>query len=171
VELTREIARRFNHLYGEVFPIPDVILTPTSKILGMDRRKMSKSYGNAIFLSDTDQAIDQKVSQMITDPQRMRRADPGNPDICNVYSFHEIYTDPETVARIDRQCRTAEIGCVECKKIMAEGLKKALDPIREKRRALESDMERLRAIVRDGNERARSIARQTMAEVREAVKI
>jgi tryptophanyl-tRNA synthetase len=101
----------------------------------------------------------------------MRRADPGNPDICNVYSFHEIYTDPETVARVDRECRTAEIGCVECKKIMAEGLKKALDPIREKRRALESDMERLRAIVRDGNERARSIARQTMAEVREAVRI
>jgi tryptophanyl-tRNA synthetase len=171
VELTREIGRRFNHLYGEVFPIPDVILTPTSKILGMDRRKMSKSYGNAIFLSDSDQIIDQKVSQMITDPQRMRRADPGNPDICNVYSFHEIYTDPETVARVDRECRTAEIGCVECKKIMAEGLKKALDPIREKRRALESDMERLRAIVRDGNERARSIARQTMAEVREAVRI
>ena len=171
VELTREIARRFNHLYGEVFPIPDVLLTPTSKLLGIDRRKMSKSYGNAIYLTDSDEEIDSRVSQMITDPNRARRSDPGNPDVCNVFSFHEIYTDEEMVKRIDRECRTAQVGCVECKKLMAESLKKALGPIRAIRRELESDMPRVKRIMEDGNERARSIARLTMAEVREAVKI
>jgi len=110
VELTREIARRFNYLYGTVFPEPDVILTPTSKLLGMDRRKMSKSYGNAIFLTDTNEEIGRKVMQMITDPQRARKTDPGNPDICNVYSFHEIYSAKELVAQINKECRTAEIG-------------------------------------------------------------
>ena len=171
VELTREIARRFNHLYGEVFPIPDVLLTPTSKLLGIDRRKMSKSYGNAIYLTDSDEEIDSRVGQMITDPNRARRSDPGNPDVCNVFSFHEIYTDEEMVKRIDRECRTAQVGCVECKKLMAESLKKALGPIRAIRRELESDMPRVKRIMEDGNERARSIARLTMAEVREAVKI
>jgi tryptophanyl-tRNA synthetase len=171
VELTREIARRFNHLYGEVFPIPDVLLTPTSKLLGIDRRKMSKSYGNAIYLTDSDEEIDSRVSQMITDPNRARRSDPGNPDVCNVFSFHEIYTDEELVKRIDRECRTAQVGCVECKKLMAESLKKALGPIRAIRRELESDMPRVKRIMEDGNERARSIARLTMAEVRQAVKI
>ncbi|MEJ2726380.1 MAG: tryptophan--tRNA ligase [Deltaproteobacteria bacterium] len=161
VELTREIARRFNHLYGDVFPIPDLLLTPTSKLLGIDRRKMSKSYGNAIYLTDSDEEIDTKVSRMITDPNRARRSDPGNPDVCNVFSFHEIYTG----------CRTAQIGCVDCKKLMAESLKKALGPIRAIRRELESDMNRVKRIMEDGNERARSIARLTMAEVRQAVKI
>ena len=90
VEMTREIARRFNHLYKEVFPIPDVLLTPTSKLLGIDRRKMSKSYNNSIFLTDTNDEIYQKVGQMITDPQRARKSDPGNPEVCNVFSFHDI---------------------------------------------------------------------------------
>jgi tryptophanyl-tRNA synthetase len=120
VEITREIARRFNYLYGPVFPEPDAILTQTPKILGLDRRKMSKSYGNAIYLSDSPEEITTKVMQMITDPQRMRRSDPGNPDICNVFEFHKLYTDPEQVRQIDHDCRSAEIGCVECKKIMAK---------------------------------------------------
>jgi tryptophanyl-tRNA synthetase len=97
VEITREIARRFNHFYGDVFPEPATILTETPKILGMDRRKMSKSYGNAIFLSDSPEDITKKVSRMITDPQRARKSDPGNPDVCNVYDFHQLYTDAETV--------------------------------------------------------------------------
>ena len=171
VEMTREIARRFNHLYEEVFPVPDVLLTPTSKILGLDRRKMSKSYDNAIFLTDSDDDIDRRVGQMITDTQRARRSDPGRPEVCNVFSFHEIYTDKETVKQIDKECRTAEIGCVDCKKIMARGLKKALEPIKEKRAELEVDIDRVRDIIEQGNARARTIARETMADVRESVGI
>ena len=171
VEMTREIARRFNHLYAEVFPVPDVLLTPTSKILGLDRRKMSKSYDNAIFLTDSDDDIDRKVGQMITDPQRARRSDPGRPEVCNVFSFHEIYTDKETVKQIDKECRTAEIGCVDCKKIMASSLKKALEPIRVKRAELEADIDRVRDIIEQGNTRARTIARETMVHVRETVGI
>lgn len=171
VELTREIARRFNHLYSEVFPVPDVLLTPTSKLLGIDRRKMSKSYNNAIFITDTESEIDNKVSQMITDPQRARKKDPGNPDICNVFSFHEIYTDPEVVQKINHECRSADIGCVDCKKMMASHLNKGLEPVRAKRKDLESDIKRVKEIIVQGNKQARAIARETLAEVREAIKI
>ncbi|MBW1861442.1 MAG: tryptophan--tRNA ligase [Deltaproteobacteria bacterium] len=171
VEMTREIARRFNHLYKEVFPIPDALLTPTSKLLGIDRRKMSKSYGNAIYLTDTKEKINNKVSQMITDPQRAKRTDPGNPEICNVFSFHKIYTPEETVQQIDKDCRTASIGCVDCKKIMGVNLSKALEPLKEKRGKLESDIDRVRDIIDQGNTKARSIAKKTMAEVKEAVRI
>ena len=172
VELTREIARRFNHIYHRnLFPEPDVLLAPTSKLLGIDRRKMSKSYDNAISLSDSDEMIDKKVGQMITDPQRARKSDPGDPEVCNVFSFHEIYTDSETVERINRECRTAQIGCVDCKKLMAAGLKTGLEPIREKRGKLESDMETVKEIIAEGNKRAKSIADETMGEVREAIKI
>ena len=171
VELTREIARRFNHLYGTVFPEPDTLLAPTSKLLGTDRRKMSKSYGNALFLSDPTNEITQKVSQMITDPQRARRSDPGRPEVCNVFSFHEIYTPYDRVLQIDKECRGAEIGCVECKKIMAKNLNESLDPIREKRRALEADMDHVKGVVQQGNKRAMTIAQETMVQVREAVRI
>ena len=171
VEMTREIARRFNHLYKEVFPIPDVLLAPTSKLIGIDRRKMSKSYNNAIFLTDMNDEINNKVGQMITDPQRARKNDPGNPGICNVFSFHEIYSPGDTVQEIDRDCRRAAIGCVSCKKIMSGNLFKALEPVREKRRELESDIDRVKDIVDQGNIKARSIARETMVEVRESVKI
>ena len=171
VELTREIARRFNHLYTEVFPVPDVLLTPTSKLLGIDRRKMSKSYGNAIFLTDSDQEIERKVSQMITDPQRKRRNDPGDPGVCNVFSFHEIYTEEQKVKEIDVACRKAEIGCVECKKLMAKGLRKGLEPIKEKRKELEANVSRVKDIVHEGCQKARDIAQSTMEEVRAAVKL
>ena len=171
VELTREIARRFNNLYQDIFPVPDVLLTPTSKLLGIDRRKMSKSYNNAIYLADPNDEISRKVSQMITDPQRMKRSDPGNPDVCNVFSFHEIYTPPETVAQIDSECRTAKIGCVECKKLMGSHLIKALEPLREKRRELESNIAQVKEIIAEGDRRARKIARQTMAEVKAAIGI
>jgi tryptophanyl-tRNA synthetase len=132
---------------------------------------MSKSYDNAIFLSDPDDIIEQKVGQMITDPQRMRRDDPGNPDICNVFSFHEIYTDQEKVKQIDHDCRQAAIGCVDCKNLMARHLIQALIPIKEKRRELESNIEKVKSIIEQGNERARKIARMTMEEVKTAVKI
>jgi tryptophanyl-tRNA synthetase len=171
VELTREIARRFNHLYGEVFPVPDVLLTPTSKILGIDRRKMSKSYENAIYLTDTDKEIDAKVEQMITDPQRARKNDPGNPDICNVFTFHEIYTDPEIIKKINKECRSADIGCVECKKVMAANLKSGLAPVRDRRKELESDINKIKEIMAEGDRQARAIARETLSEVKEAVKI
>lgn len=171
VELTREIARRFNHFYGQVFPVPEVLLTPTSKLLGTDRRKMSKSYDNAIFLTDTDEEIDNKVGQMITDPQRATRKDPGNPDICNVYSFHEIYTDTQTVEKINTGCRSADIGCVDCKKLMASSLKIGLEPIKARRKELESDIKKVREIVEEGNRRARTIAKKTLEEAKEAVKI
>ncbi|MBW1721935.1 MAG: tryptophan--tRNA ligase [Deltaproteobacteria bacterium] len=171
VELTREIARRFNHLYGQVFPEPDTLLAPTSKILGTDRRKMSKSYNNALFLSDSIEDTEKKVSQMITDPQRARKTDPGRPEICNVFSFHEIYTPREVLLQIDEDCRNASIGCVECKKRMSENLNKALEPIRAKRAELEADMNYVREVVENGNARAREVAQKTMIEVREAVKI
>jgi tryptophanyl-tRNA synthetase len=171
VEITREIARRFNYFYGDVFPEPELILTETPKILGIDRRKMSKSYGNAIFLSDSPEEINKKVSQMITDPQRARRSDPGNPDVCNVYDFHKLYTDPQTVKEIDEQCRTAGIGCVECKQKMAQGLIAALEPIREKRTYYEQRPELVEEIMVAGSNKARISARETMEVVREAVKI
>jgi tryptophanyl-tRNA synthetase len=169
VELTREIARRFNHFFGNIFPEPDTLLTPTAKILGIDRRKMSKSYGNAIFLTDTDEELNLKVGQMITDPQRAKRSDPGNPAVCNVFSFHEIYSPPETVADIDKRCRNAGIGCVECKKLMAAALKRYLEPVREIRRQLEARPDYVKQIISEGNKKARTVASATMAEVREAV--
>ncbi len=172
VELTREIARRFNFLYGTTFPEPDVLLVKdTSKLLGLDNRKMSKSYDNAIFLTDPDEIISSKVGQMITDPQRIRKSDPGNPDICNVYSFHEIYTGQPLVEEINAACRSAAIGCVECKKRMAANLLKGLEPIRARRKELESDLDAIRTIVEKGNEKARRIAVDTMAKVRDAVKL
>jgi tryptophanyl-tRNA synthetase len=171
VEITREIARRFNYLYGEVFPEPESILTQTPKILGIDGRKMSKSYDNAIFLSDSPDDIAAKVAKMITDPQRARKNDPGNPDICNVYEFHKLYSDDQTIQRINRECRSADIGCVECKRIMAEYLINFLEPMRQKRHNYESRPDMVDDIIADGCEKARKVARQTMTEVREAIKI
>ena len=171
VEITREIARRFNHFYGNVFPEPATILTETPKILGIDRRKMSKSYNNAIFLSDSPKDISAKVSRMITDPQRKRRSDPGNPDVCNVFDFHKLYTDSQMVKEIDEQCRTAGIGCVECKQKMAQGLIAALEPIREKRTYYESRPDLVDDIMTEGSNKARRTAQSTMEDVRAAIKI
>ncbi len=171
VEITREIARRFNHLYGNIFPEPEAILTQTPKILGTDRRKMSKSYDNAIYLSDPPDKIAKTVAQMITDPQRARKSDPGNPDVCNVFEFHKIYTETAARQDIDPKCRKAEIGCVECKKIMSANLSKALEPIREKRAYYEERPEHVEEIIAAGEEKARKVVRQTMKEVRAAIKI
>ncbi len=171
VEITREIARRFNYFYGEIFPEPESILTQTPKIMGLDRRKMSKSYNNAIYLSDSSDEIASKVSKMITDPQRAKKSDPGDPGICNVFEFHKMYSNAETVEEINDKCRTAAIGCVECKKVMAQNLIKSLEPIREKREYYLSKPELIKEIFNDGNSKAKKIAGQTMKEVRSAIKI
>jgi tryptophanyl-tRNA synthetase len=171
VEITREIARRFNFLYGQVFPEPEAILTQTPKILGLDRRKMSKSYGNAIYLADGPQEMQAKVMQMVTDPQRARRSDPGNPDICNVFEFHKLYTAEEMVGQIDTQCRKAEIGCVECKKIMAGNLVQAMAPLQERRQYYLSHPELVEEIMIEGSRKARRTAITTLQQVKAAVQI
>ena len=172
LELTREIARRFNFMYNkEVFPEPATLLAPTSRILGLDRRKMSKSYNNSIYLTDNENEIEDKVGQMITDPQRARKSDPGDPDICNVFTFHQIYSPEDMVSMINEECRKAEIGCVACKRMMAKNLVKALQPIREKRNELDSRPDMVKEIIDKGNKSAKSIAEQTMAEVNEVIGI
>ena len=171
LELSREIARRFNFLYREVFAIPQAYLTETPKILGTDTRKMSKTYGNAILLSDTAAEVWAKVKPMVTDPARERRTDPGNPEICNVFAYHKIFSEEETVKRVDTGCRTAGIGCIECKKWMYENMEKVLAPIREKRKEIVESGVSVRGILAEGTARAREIAGNKMREVRDAVRI
>lgn len=171
VEITREIARRFNHFYGDVFPEPEALLTQTPKILGLDRRKMSKSYNNAIYLSDTPDQIYGSVSKMITDPQRRRRSDPGDPNVCNVFEFHKIYTEQTTQDDIYQACTTAQIGCVACKKKMADNLVEALAPIREKRGYYDQRPQQVKEMMHAGCEKARTVAATTIDEVRSAVKM
>ena len=171
VELSREVARRFNFLYERVFPEPEPMLTEVPKLLGIDGRKMSKSYNNAIYIGDSPQEIRQKVSQMFTDPHRIRKSDPGNPDICNVFSFHRVFSSAETVERVNRDCRGAVLGCVEDKRNLAETLVSYLAPIHEKRAFYLANQKRLDEIVAGGCARARKVAAETMAEVRAAMKI
>jgi tryptophanyl-tRNA synthetase len=169
VELTREIARRFNFLYGDFFPVPETLLTEIPKLAGLDGRKMSKSYNNSIFLSDTLADIRQKLSQMVTDPQRARRKDPGDPDVCVLFPFHKLYSDPEMLAEINRECRVAGLGCVDCKKRLTEKVLAALEPIQAKREYLTAHLDEVRAILEAGNQKARAAARETMAGVRKAI--
>ncbi|HXJ96739.1 MAG TPA: tryptophan--tRNA ligase [Terriglobia bacterium] len=169
IELTREIARKFNNLYSAVFPEPQTLLTPTPRLPGTDGRKMSKSYNNAIYLSDPPDAVWKKVSTMVTDPARKRRYDPGNPDICPVFDLHKVFSEQPVIDRVNRECRTAEIGCIDCKKLMVEGLNRRLAPIQERRRQYEEEPEKVWRILDEGTERARQVAQATMTEVREAV--
>lgn len=171
LELTREIARRFNFLYKEVFRIPEAYLTETPKLMGMDNRKMSKSYGNAILLSDTAEEVWTKVKPMVTDPARVRRSDPGNPEICNVFAYHKIFSDQETIDKVDTGCRTAGIGCIECKKWMYEGMEKVLAPIRDERKRIVESGLSVRDVLAEGTERARAVSAKKMKEVRDAVRI
>jgi len=171
LELSREIARRFNFLYKEVFTIPLAYLTETPKIMGTDNRKMSKTYGNAILLSDTAEEVWTKIKPMVTDPARVRRTDPGNPEICNVFAYHKIFSDQETIAKVDVGCRTAGIGCIECKKWMYGHMEKVLAPIREKRKEIVESGVSVRQILAEGTQRAREIAERKMKEVREAIGI
>jgi tryptophanyl-tRNA synthetase len=169
LELSREIARRFNHLYGEVFPEPQPLLTPAPRLPGTDGRKMSKSYGNAIFLADPPQEVSRKVDSMLTDPQRTHRHIPGNPEICPVFHNHRTFSTPEVVAWSAAGCRTAGIGCRDCKRALKESVEAALAPIRSRRAALEASPERLDAILEEGAAKARATAETTMREVRRAM--
>jgi tryptophanyl-tRNA synthetase len=169
VELTREIVRRFNQLYRPLFPEPEALLTETQKLPGLDGRKMSKSYGNAVFLSDPPEVIDQKLSRMMTDPARVRRTDPGEPEKCPAFQLHKIYCTPEEIDYVTKGCRTATIGCLECKKIMIKHVIEELAPIREKRAALEQKPKEVEEILLAGNRAAQKVAAQTMDEVRPAV--
>jgi tryptophanyl-tRNA synthetase len=172
IELTREIARRFNFIYQkEVFPVPEPLLTSVPKLLGIDGRKMSKSYDNSIYMSDRGKELQQKVASMFTDPQRMRKKDPGDPDICNVFTFHGLYSPAENVAEINRECRVAGIGCIDCKKMLAARIEEALAPVHERMDYYLSHLQEIHDIITDGNAQAAKIARKTLEEVREAVKI
>jgi tryptophanyl-tRNA synthetase len=171
VELTREIARRFNGFYGQVFPEAQALLTPTPKLPGTDGRKMSKSYDNAIFLSDPPEVVSGKLAGMMTDPARKRRYDPGNPDVCPVFDLHRVFSSPETIERVNRECRTAEIGCVDCKKLMAGHLNNALAPIQERRKRYEQNPKEVWDVLEEGTKKAREVAQATMTEVRAAVKL
>ncbi len=169
IELTREIARRFNHYYGEVFPEPETLLTETPKVPGTDGRKMSKSYNNAVFLSDRPEEIDSKLSRMMTDPRRVRRTDPGDPKDCPAFNLHRIYCTPDEIDTVTQGCRTAGIGCLDCKKIMIKHVIADLAPIRERRAELETRPREVDDTLEQGNAVAREVAAETMTEVREAM--
>ena len=172
LELTRELARRFNDIYKKsVFPEPKEHLTKFPKVLGTDGRKMSKSYGNTINLSDAEPVVRQKLKTMVTDPARVRRTDPGNPDVCPVYEFHKIYSPQELQAQINKDCRTAAIGCIDCKKLVADKMVERMAPMWDARAALTSHPSRIDEIVQDGSARAEKVAKATLAEVNEAMKI
>jgi tryptophanyl-tRNA synthetase len=215
VELTREVARRFNSFYGfrpevsrweasrnsrtsveicmlppaapaevledaakrglgtiePIFPEPEALLTSAPRLPGTDGRKMSKSYDNAIFLTDVPEVVSKKLATMMTDPARKRRNDPGNPDVCPVFDLHKIFSSRETVDRVNRECRTAGIGCVDCKKLAAGHLNAFLAPIQERRRPYEQNPQKVWDVLEEGTAKARTVAQATMAEVRKAVKL
>jgi len=178
VELTREIARRFNSFYPKkssgapedlVFPEPQPLLTPSPKLPGTDGRKMSKSYGNAILLSDPEPVVRKKLKPMVTDPARVRRTDPGNPDKCPVGSMHKIFSDEQTIKNVYAGCTTAGIGCIECKGWAADSIVKLLAPMQERRAKFEQEPKLAWDILEAGSARAQKTAEATMQEVREAM--
>jgi tryptophanyl-tRNA synthetase len=172
VELTREIARRFNGFYGRqkaVFPEPQALLTPAAKLPGTDGRKMSKSYGNTIMLTDPEPVVRQKLKTMVTDPARVRRSDPGNPDVCPVGDLHKIFSDKETMAKVNVGCRSAGIGCIECKSWAADALVRLLSPIQERRKKFDENPRLAWDILEAGSARARKAAGDTMDDVRAAM--
>jgi len=171
LEITREIARRFNHLYGEVFPEPAALLTETPKVLGLDGRKMSKSYGNAIFLSDDAEETRKKVLSMMTDTLRPYKKDPGEPDRCIAFTLHSLYVPQEKRDEIVVACRGAQLGCVDCKKILAGCMIDTLAPFRAKREELAGQSGLVHEVLAEGSRKAESVAKQTMLEVRAALKV
>jgi tryptophanyl-tRNA synthetase len=170
VEITREIARKFNSHYGEVFPIPAPKLTKFPRVPGPDGRRMSKSLDNAIYLSDSPDVIEAKVRTAFTDPKKLRANDPGNPDGCVVFAYHRAF-NAENAPQIDADCRAGRLGCVVNKKNLSAILAEQLRPIRERRQELAAHPERVHEALRMGEERARKIAQETMREVREAMKL
>jgi len=191
VELTREVARRFNGFYPQgagqhvapteaaddpqnrsyVFPEPQALLTPAPRLPGTDGRKMSKSYGNAIMLTDPEPDVRQKLKTMVTDPARIRRSDPGNPDLCPVGDLHKIFSSAETMAKVNEGCRSAGIGCIECKSWVADAIVDILNPMQERRKKYEDNPRLAWDILEAGSARARGVAGATMNEVRDAMSI
>jgi tryptophanyl-tRNA synthetase len=170
IEFAREVSRKFAYYFGkDIFPEPEPLLTESSKLLGLDNRKMSKSYGNVINLTATPDETRRLVMTMITDPARVRRNDPGHPEICNVCSYHKVFSPPERYSEIERDCRTGTIGCTDCKKELAERINTLLVGYRDRYQELSEDPDQLMDIVREGNKRADEIATQTSAEMKEAV--
>jgi len=170
LEITREIARRFNHLYGAVFPEPEALLTETPKLPGLDGRKMSKSYNNSIYLSDTAEETSKKIMGMMTDPARVRRNDPGDPDICVAFNLHRIYVPQENLDEIIPACRNATIGCVECKKILVGCMNERLAPFRARRVELAANPGFVDQLLEEGSRKASLISDAVMTEVRTALK-
>jgi tryptophanyl-tRNA synthetase len=169
LEISREIARRFNHLYREVFPDSEALLTEFPKVPGVDGRKMSKSYGNAIYLSDTPQEVERKILTMATDPARIRRKDKGNPELSPVFQLHKVFSSKEEQEMVAEGCRTAGIGCIDCKRVLIKNVFGVLEPLWAKREELIGNPARLREIVDRGTEKARRVAGETMVLVREAM--
>jgi tryptophanyl-tRNA synthetase len=166
LEFTREVARRFNRLYGKVFPEPQTLLTEVPKLAGTDGRKMSKSYGNAIYLKDSPQTMRQKIETMMTDIRRKRRTDPGEPNDCPAFTLHKAFVSQDKREELAQGCRTAGIGCLECKNVVIERLDEILSPYREKRKNFKKNPKLVWDIIEEGNKRARVAAQRTMEEVR-----
>ncbi|MFO8058285.1 MAG: tryptophan--tRNA ligase [bacterium] len=171
VELAREFARRFNGLYNEVFPEPEALLTEASRVPGTDGRKMSKSYGNAIYLAEDPDSIARKIKTMMTDPARQRRTDAGDPEVCPVYDLHRLYSEHETLMWAADGCRSAGIGCIECKNALTPRIVDSLSPVREKRSYYQKHPDKITAVLEAGNKKARDFAEKTMDMVRQAMKM
>jgi tryptophanyl-tRNA synthetase len=178
VEVTREVARRFNQFYpgdvkqilsGPILPEPQVLLTPSPKLPGTDGRKMSKSYGNTILLTDPEPVVRQKLKTMVTDPARIRRSDPGDPDVCPVGDLHKVFSTSSTLARVYEGCRSAGIGCIECKGWAADAIVAELQPMQERRRQYEEKPRLVHDILHSGSALARGRAEETMKQVRDAM--
>lgn len=166
LELTREIARRFNSYYGDVFIEPEARLTEAAKCPGLDGRKMSKSYNNGIFLRDDMDSVGQKIKGMFTDPARLRKSDPGNPDVCNLFPYHVLLSSPEEQAEIRSGCTSAQLGCVECKKMFLKNIEAVLAPLQHRRTFLDHNPDIVHEILQQGNAKARKVAARTMNMVR-----
>lgn len=169
LEISREIARRFNHLYKEVFPEPEGLLTEFPKVPGLDGRKMSKSYDNAVYLSDTPEVVEQKIRTMMTDPARKKKTDKGDPELSPVYQLHKIFSSKEELEEVAEGCRTAGIGCIDCKKVLIKNLFAYLEPIWKKRNELINHPDLLLEIAKKGSEKAGREAEETMKIVREVM--
>ena len=167
IELSREIARKFNTRYGELFPEPQHLLSNAPRIMGLDgKNKMSKSMNNYISLIEEPEAIWKRLSRAVTDENRKRRDDPGNPDICNVYTLHKYFSTDSDLDRINKECRSAEIGCVDCKRVLSDNMIKELAPIREKSLELTNNPDHVKDVLKTGAEKCQKIAEETMSEVR-----
>jgi tryptophanyl-tRNA synthetase len=169
LEISREIARRFNNLYKEIFPEPEALLTEFPKVVGTDGRKMSKSYDNAVYLSDSPEEVEHKIKTMVTDPARVKKSDAGNPELSPVYQLHKVFSSKEELGQVAIGCRTAGIGCIECKKILIGNVFKIMEPIWAKRNELLNNPKILNEIAQRGTDKARKVAEETMGLVREAI--